>query len=132
MPRSQATLPLDSRRRTAAIFLTIGLSITIAALTLIPLNVPKSVPGTDKLHHLLAFAALTLPCAALYPKALLKVVLAAAIYGAAIEVIQPYFGRSGELADFIADLLGIGLGATLGLLFHYVFLIGLSRRRVSP
>ena len=106
------------RRRTAAIGLTVGLSITIATLTLIPLNAPEGVPGIDKLHHVLAFVALILPCAALYPKALLKVMLTAALYGGVIEIIQPHVGRSGELADFIADLLGIGFGALLGLIFH--------------
>ena len=71
--------------------------ISIAALTLIPLSVPAGALGSDKAHHLLAFAALTLPCAVLYPKALLRVALAAAIFGGAIEVIQPYVGRQGEL-----------------------------------
>ncbi|MFG6519375.1 VanZ family protein [Sulfitobacter sp. 1A13496] len=92
--------------------------VSIAILTLIPINVPTNAPGTDKTHHLLAFAALSLPCAALYPKALLRVALAAAVFGASIEVIQPYVGRQGEVADLIADVLGIGVGATLGLLLH--------------
>lgn len=116
------------RRRAAAIWLTTGLSLTIAALTLIPLNVPGGVAGSDKIHHVLAFTALTLPCAALYPRALLKVMLAAALYGGTIEFMQPFVGRSGELADFVADLSGIGLGAMLGLLFHLALGVRISLR----
>lgn len=130
MPSNQDVLLDRNRRRAVAIWLTVGLSITIAALTLIPLNVPKGVPGTDKFHHVLAFAALTLPCAALYPKALLKVMLAAALYGSAIEIIQPFVGRSGEVADFIADIVGIIFGALLGLILNFVLKIRFSRRPV--
>jgi len=52
---------------------------------------------------------------------LFTVALTAVLYGAAIEVIQPIVGRSGDLADFIADVLGIGLGAILGLMMNSVF-----------
>nr|WP_232897399.1 hypothetical protein [Pontibaca salina] len=96
-------------------------------MTLLPISGPSGVPGSDKTHHMLAFAALTLPCAALYPKALPKTVFAAVLYGGAIEIIQPSVGRSGELADFIADLVGIGLGVALGLLFHRAVLRALAR-----
>tara|TARA_R110002072_G_scaffold269027_1_gene428132 strand:- start:6115 stop:6582 length:468 start_codon:yes stop_codon:yes gene_type:complete len=119
------------RRRAVVILLTISLMIGIAILTLTPLNVPAGAPGSDKIHHLLEFAALTLPCAVLYPKALLKVVLAAAVFGTAIEVIQPYVGRQGELTDFIANLLGVGIGATLGLLLNFAFAARIMRRLAS-
>ena len=103
-------------------------TLCIGALTLIPLNTPEDVPGSDKIHHLLAFGALTFPSAAFYPKALLRVVFVAAFYGGLIEIIQPYVGRSGELADFIADLAGIGLGASIGLLLHAAYKRRLSKR----
>lgn len=131
MPDIQAVAFGTKRRRAVVIWLTISLTISIAALTLIPLNVPADAPGSDKTHHLLAFAALTLPCAVLYPKALLRVALAAAVFGAVIEVIQPYVGRQGELADFIADLFGVGIGATLGLLLSFAFGRRTARRLAS-
>lgn len=118
MPSFRVAAFNPKRRRSAVILLTISLMVSIAILTLIPLNVPTNAPGSDKIHHLLAFAALTLPCAALYPKALLRVARAAVVFGAAIEVIQPYVGRQGEVADLIADVLGIGIGATHGLLLY--------------
>jgi hypothetical protein len=131
MPDIQAVAFGTKRLRAVVIWLTISLTISIAALTLIPFNVPADAPGSDKTHHLLAFAALTLPCAVLYPKALLRVALAAAVFGAVIEVIQPYVGRQGELADFIADLFGVGIGATLGLLLNFAFGGRTARRLAS-
>ena len=50
------------RRRAIAIWLTVGLALCIGALTLIPLSAPSAVPGTDKAHHVQAFAILTMPC----------------------------------------------------------------------
>ncbi len=119
------------RRRTIAIWLTIGLALCIGALTLIPLSAPLGVPGTDKTHHVLAFAILSAPCAALYPKGLLRVVFAAAVYGGLIEVIQPYVGRHGETADVLADLLGVAIGAAFGLLLHMIFKWRIARRSAS-
>ena len=107
------------RRRLVAIWLTLSLSVCIAVLTLIPSSAAPDLPGGDKVHHVLAFMALTLPSAAFYPKALVRVVLAAALYAGLIEVIQPFVGRSGETADFQADLLGIAIGAVIGLLLHW-------------
>ncbi|MBI6630507.1 VanZ family protein [Pontibaca salina] len=108
------------RRRASAFALTVIVAVTIGILTLVPEGPKSGVPGSDKVHHFLAFAALILPCAALYPQALFKGVLAATFYGGLIEIIQPYFGRSGELADFVADVSGIGAGAALGLIVHSV------------
>ncbi|WP_300056748.1 VanZ family protein [Sulfitobacter sp.] len=114
--------------RAIAIWLTIDLALCIGALTLIPLRTPSGVPGTDKAHHVLAFAILTVPCAALYPKRLLRVVFATAFYGGVIEVIQPYVGRHGETADVLADLLGVAIGAAFGLLLNMIFKWRIARR----
>lgn len=119
------------RRRAIAIWLTVGLALCIGALTLIPLSAPSAVPGTDKAHHVLAFAILTMPCAALYPKGLFRVVFAAAVYGGVIEVIQPYVGRHGETADVLADLLGVAIGAVFGLFLHRIFKWRIARRSTS-
>lgn len=108
-------IPLTAKhRRAVAIWLTLALLVCITVLTLLPLTFSGGVKGSDKIQHILAFAALTLPSAVFYPKALLRVMVVAVVYGAAVEIIQPYVGRSSELADFIADLVGIGLGATIG------------------
>lgn len=90
------------------------------ALTLMPLAT-VAAPGGDKLHHVLAFAALALPLAWARPGWIIPVGLVLAGFGGMIEILQPYVGRGRELADWIADLAGIALGSGLGL--------GLSRIR---
>lgn len=98
--------------------LTFILLAIIATATLTPISVPKGLGGTDKTHHFLAFVALTIPISILKPQWLILAIPVFAIFGGAIEIIQPYFGRSCELADWIADLKGIASGAGLGFLLH--------------
>jgi VanZ family protein len=107
-------------RRQIAIGLTIGLSIVIAALTLTPGTSLPSVPGSDKLHHVLAFAALMFPCAFVYPKSLPWVLSGSLMFGGSIELIQPSVGRSGEWSDFFADAVGIAAGTIIGLTLRFV------------
>lgn len=99
-----------------ALLLTALLALGIAFGTLMPtgLNAPP-LPGGDKLHHLLGFAALVLPGIALMPRWTLAFLAFGLGLGALIEVIQPSVGRARELADLIADALGLGLGAAAGL-----------------
>lgn len=44
----------------------------------------------------------------------------AAAFGGAIELLQPFVGRSRDLADWYADLKGIGAAAVLGSLLHVI------------
>jgi VanZ family protein len=104
--------------RKTALVLTAALAVIIAMLTLMPVTVPDAIPGTDKIYHLISFAALVLPCAIFYPRALLWILPTAILFGGAIEIIQPSVGRHGEWADFYADTLGVVAGAILGLCTH--------------
>lgn len=61
---------LHTDRKTAAYALTAGFAAVLIILALIPLPANSSVPGTDKAHHFIAFAALVFPTALLYPRAL--------------------------------------------------------------
>ncbi|MFC6639855.1 teicoplanin resistance protein VanZ [Sulfitobacter sp. JBTF-M27] len=102
-------------RHSVALLATGLLAAIIAWLTLSP---PKQhVDGilSDKAYHAIAFAALALPCAVLYARALTWTMPIAALFGAAIELIQPIVGRSAETADFVADLVGLAIGVALGL-----------------
>ena len=114
MPTQSSTQRTTFARHVLAIFATGALAVAIAYLTLTPLQVGLDL-GSDKLYHFIAFAALVLPCALFYAPTLIWVLPAAILFGGAIELIQPYVGRGGELADFGADALGVLIGATLGL-----------------
>ena len=76
--------------------------------TLRPLTV--TAPGSDKTQHAISFGALMLLAAGAYPRAkLLSIAVALSCVGAAIELIQPWFGRGNELLDWVADTIGIAV-----------------------
>ena len=105
----------------------LALSITFMTIILVGILAlspapPVTVPGADKTHHFLAFAAMTFPMAALKPRWLPVFVLLALAYGGVIEFIQPHFGRSGDVMDWIADLVGVVTGTALGLLTNRFFI----------
>jgi len=97
-----------------ALIVTLALAVGMAVATLLPLPPGPGIPGSDKTHHLLGFAALTLPLATTRPRALWWLVPVLAAYGGVIELVQPLVGRGRELADWLADLAGIGLGGVVG------------------
>jgi VanZ family protein len=95
------------------VILTLLLAGAIAVLTLAPVSA-EGVHGSDKLHHVLGFAALAFPLPFTRQKLALPVVLGVAAYGGVIELIQPHVGREAEWGDFLADVAGAAIGATLG------------------
>ncbi len=80
----------------------------------------------------IAFAALAFPCAPLYARTVFWVLPAALLLGGAIELIQPYLGRDGEWADFVADVIGIGCGIALGLTIRAIRLKGGKHKGLYP
>lgn len=97
----------------AALAATLALAAVIAYLTLAPIHDTR-VPGSDKSHHFIAFAALAFPLSLSRPRLAPWVVLFAATYGGAIELIQPFVGRDEEFLDFVADAVGAALGGGIG------------------
>ena len=69
----------------------------------------------DKLYHIAAFAGLMLPAAILHPRSMRWILPAGLTLGLAIELIQPQVGRDASAFDFLADAIGLALGAALGL-----------------
>jgi VanZ family protein len=101
--------------RVLAFGLTAMLAVVIIFLTLLkPASAPGPV-GVDKVYHFITFAGLMLPVATLRPRALVWMIPAALLFGAGIEIIQPYVNRSRDLADFLADGVGVLAGSALGL-----------------
>ena len=109
-----------STRRALALTATAILSFVIAYLTLSPSPPQVGVEEllSDKAYHVIAFAALVFPSALLYARSLIWMVPAALLFGGAIELIQPYVGREAEVADFLADAVGLSVGIVSGLILR--------------
>ena len=87
------------------------------------------LPINDKLVHCLLFAVLGLSGLAVWPSSWLsRVLIGLAIYGLLVEIIQYQVpGRSFELMDWVADLLGLLLALLIWRLW-----IWREGGRVSP
>ena len=92
------------------IYATIIIAFAIALATLTPVETLPNVSGSDKLHHLISFAILTLPIAIIRPNAMWIIMCLSIAFGGAIELLQPLVNRSCEMADFLADAVGAILG----------------------
>jgi len=93
----------------------------ITILSLYPLENLPSVPGSDKTHHFIAYAALMFPAALKKPKYLPFIVLFFVGWSGAIELIQPYANRYGEWLDLAANTAGIVCGLLIARVVNWVF-----------
>ena len=91
-----------------------GLMLVVGVLALTPGDAALAMGSSDKLNHLLAFAALAATGALAtrgVPSAWLKLSVGLLIYGGLIELAQRHVpGRSGDWADVLADGVGVSLG----------------------
>lgn len=108
-----------SLRQGLALGATIAVGVAILWFTLTPQALPENgALPLDKLAHLVAFALLILPTAWGYPHALAITLPLALVLGGAIELLQPLVGRGREMADFLMNILGLGLGMVLGMVLR--------------
>ena len=99
--------------------LTLIVTAVLTVAMLWPIHQPPPAPdGTDKLVHLIAFAALAFPLARTGRIGLVPVFIGASTFGGLIELIQPTFGRNADMQDWIADVAGVGLGIVLALFYR--------------
>ena len=99
------------------ITLIVTLILTVAMLW--PLEAPPPASdGSDKVVHLIAFAALSFPLARTGRIGLLPVFVGASAFGELIELIQPSFNRSADMNDWVADIIGVVLGIICGLIYR--------------
>ena len=99
--------------------LTLIVTTVLTVAMLWPINQPPPGPdGSDKIVHLIAFAALAFPLARTGRFGLVPVFMGASVFGGLIEVLQPSFGRSADMQDWIADIAGVGLGIVLALIYR--------------
>jgi hypothetical protein len=97
--------------------LTIAVTLALTIAMLWPMDQPAP-EGSDKLVHLVVFAALAFPLARTCRIGLMPVFIGASAFGGAIELIQPSFNRSADFNDWIADIVGVILGVGFGLLYR--------------
>jgi VanZ family protein len=97
--------------------------LLIGILSLSPLEQLPPAPGSDKIHHLIAYASLSLPVALRKPKFFWLIIVGYLLFSGLIELIQPYVNRYGEWLDMLANSLGILCGVALAQLLSYGFTI---------
>ena len=89
--------------------------LTIWILSFLPGSIMPSVPGTDKLHHALAYFALMFCWGQLFisPRPRLNLAITFVVMGALIECLQGLTTyRSFEWLDMLADAIGVALAWT--------------------
>ncbi len=87
------------------------IAAALCVTTLSPAVPAIGPPNSDKVQHFIGFAALSLPLGFAYPRRTLAIIAGATLFGAGIELVQPFVGRGAELADLVADALGATTGA---------------------
>jgi len=103
-----------TRQELAAYAATLTIALAIGLGTLLPNEQLPDMQTGDKAIHLIAFALLTLPLSFAGAVGRVKLVAMSLFFGAAIELIQPYVGRSGEWLDLGADAVGGAIGTLVG------------------
>ena len=100
--------------------LAVAVAMVITVLSFLPRTTATGVPVNDLVNHFVAYCVLA--SLALYRRTTFKngmtVFAMVVALGGIIEVIQPYFGRAGELNDFAANGLGALIGAILVLVLR--------------
>ena len=94
--------------------------LLISFLSLYPLKEQPSIPGSDKIHHLIAYSALTIVVGLRRPSNYLLIMVFFSIYSGLIELIQPYVNRYGEIEDFLFNNLGIFIGLIFGVTINKI------------
>ena len=87
--------------------------LVITILSFIPVTEEPPINGVDKIEHLIAYSALTLPASLAYHPRTKHIFWFACIWGMMIEIIQPYFGRQADTIDAVINVLGAGIGIAL-------------------
>ena len=98
--------------------ITLIVTLTLTVAMLWPLEAAPAPNGSDKVVHLIAFAALSFPLARTGRFGLLPVFLGASAFGGLIELIQPSFNRSADMNDWVADIAGVAVGILCGLIYR--------------
>ena len=94
--------------------------IIITLISLYPLQEQPNIPGSDKVHHLIAYSALAIGVGLRRPSNYVLIIIFFSFYSGLIEIIQPYVNRFREIEDFLFNNLGIFIGLTLGIFINKI------------
>ena len=83
--------------------------------SLYPADQLPAVSGSDKSHHLISYALITLPLALRQPRYWPWLATTIVLWSGAIELIQPYVNRYGEWLDLAANVAGVTIGTMIGI-----------------
>lgn len=87
------------------------LALVVIILCVIPAPKIVEVSNVDKVEHALAFAALAFVFLRAYRHRVIWVITGCVAFGVGIELVQYFIPwRSAELADLVADIVGVLLG----------------------
>jgi len=100
--------------------LTLLILSVITFLSLWPLGALPPVPGTDKTHHLVAYAFLMLPIALRKPAHWIGYGFFFLAYSGVIELVQPFVNRYGEWLDLFANFTGLICGVIIAELITFI------------
>lgn len=91
---------------------------TITLLSLSPQPSLPEVPGSDKSHHIIAYALLIFPLGLSKPKNWLWIALFLLCWSGAIELLQPLVNRYSEWLDLLANGMGLLCGFSVAHFFR--------------
>jgi len=114
--------------RTNWLAFTLCFLAVITILSLWPLDKLPPVAGSDKAHHLLAYAVLILPTALRKPNKWMLFILLFIAYSGVIELLQPHVNRHGEWLDILFNAAGLVCGWIIAELVNFLFPVNLSIR----
>jgi len=92
------------------IVLSVLILASITILSLWPVATLPPVPGSDKIHHFIAYAMLMFPVSLRKPRYWPVIGLFFTLWSGSIELIQPYVNRYGEWMDLVANFIGLIFG----------------------
>jgi hypothetical protein len=110
------------------VYITLFLFLAITIVSLFPLQNLPLLPGSDKTHHFIAYAALMFPVALRKPKFWLLIGLFFVCWSGGIELIQPYVNRYGEWLDLAANAAGIGFALLVAQFINWVSPVSLESK----
>jgi len=112
--RSRITAKLRRALSRHGLQATVLVMVAISFASLGPRGGAGDPGSADKAAHVVAYAIAVLPVALADSRRLVWVTIVLALWGGAIELIQPHFGRSANFFDVLANGVGIAVGAAIG------------------